>query len=153
MNKVISVRLSACIIHHRLDLLVCLVFDIEAVGDVITNRAREEDRFLLNDRNLVVVPLRVKFPDVSAVEENFALLGVVESLYQGDDRRLTTPTGTAKSNDAIPLVINRQGDTLEDLNIIFAWVSELGVPDLEASIDLAFDCVAAGGEDGGHVGH
>ena len=153
MYKVISVRLSAGIIHHRFNLFVCLIFKIEAIGDVITNRAREENRFLLNDCNLAVVPFRVKFLDVSAVKEDFALLGVVESLYQGDDRRLTTSTCTAESNNAIPLVINLQRYTLKDLNIVLCRVSELCVPDFEAAIDLSFDCVTSGGHDGWHIIH
>ena len=41
---------------------------------------------MLNDGNLVVVPLRVQLPDVASVEKDLTFFRVIESLDQRDDR-------------------------------------------------------------------
>ena len=84
MGKVIRARLTTSIVHHSNDFLLCLMLKIEAVGDVIADRAREQDGLLLDDSDLIVVPLGVKFLDIAAIEQHLALLGVIEALNEGD---------------------------------------------------------------------
>ena len=82
MGKVVRACLTTGIVHHSNDFLLRLMLKIESVGDVFADCAREQDRFLLNDSDLVVVPLRVKLLDVATIEEHLALLGVIEALNE-----------------------------------------------------------------------
>ena len=84
MDKVIRACLTGGIVHHIQDFLLCLVLEVESVGDVVADCAREQDRFLLNDSDLIVVPLGVKLLDVATIEEHFTLFGVIEALDEGD---------------------------------------------------------------------
>ena len=84
MDKVIRACLTRGIIHHSNDFLLCLVLKIESVGDVFADCAREQDGLLLDDSDLIVVPLGVKLLDIAAIEQHLALLGVIEALNEGD---------------------------------------------------------------------
>ena len=82
MDKVIRARLFRGIVHHIHDFLFSFVLKIQSVGDVFADCAREQDRFLLNDSDLVVVPLRVKLLNIATIEEYLALFGVIEALNE-----------------------------------------------------------------------
>ena len=82
MDKVIRARLTRGIVHHIHDFLLGLMLKIESVGDVFADCAREQDRFLLNDSDLVVVPLRVKLLNIATIEEYLALFGIIEALNE-----------------------------------------------------------------------
>ena len=84
MDKVIRARLFCGIVHHILDILLGLMLKIESVGDVFADCAREQDGLLLDDSDLIVVPLGVKLLDIAAIEQHLALLGVIEALNEGD---------------------------------------------------------------------
>ena len=90
-----------------------------------------------------MVPFWIQVLDVASVEKDFALLWIVKSLDERNDGRFTAATSATESNDAILLVIDFEGDSLENLNIILGWVSELDVTNLKASVDLAFNLVTA----------
>ena len=85
MGEIIGIGLSTSIVDHFHDLVFILVFDVQTVSNVLTDGSREEDWLLLDDRNLAMVPLRIKLSDVSSVEENTTFFWVIESLNQGDD--------------------------------------------------------------------
>ena len=72
----------ASIIDHGFNLRVSLVIELEAVGDILTNRAREEHGLLLHDCDLLVEPLGVKLLDVASVEEDLTLIWVIEALHK-----------------------------------------------------------------------
>lgn len=84
MGKFIRACLTTSIVHHSNDFLLGLMLKIESVGDVIADSAREQDGLLLDDSNLIVVPLGVKLLDIAAIEQHLALLGVIEALNEGD---------------------------------------------------------------------
>ena len=80
MDEVEGVRLVTSIVHHRLYFLSGLVPKVETIDDVLTDGTGEQNRFLLDDGDLIMVPLGVKLFDVASIEEDFALNGVVEPL-------------------------------------------------------------------------
>ena len=84
MDKVIRARLFRGIVHHIHDFLFSFVLKIQSVGDVFANCAREQDRFLLNDCDLIVVPPGIKLLDITAIKKHLALLRVIEALNKGD---------------------------------------------------------------------
>ena len=86
MNKVICISLAASIIHQRFYLLIIHRVDVQAVSYVLSDSSREQYRLLLDDGNLIVVPLRVQLPDVASVEKDLTFFRVIESLDQRDDR-------------------------------------------------------------------
>lgn len=106
MDKVISVSLAACIVHECLNLIVVLVIEVETIDDVFTNGAREQDGLLLDDCNLVVVPLGVKILQVASIEENFAFFGVIEAFDKRDDGRLAAAARTTERNNSVLLILN-----------------------------------------------
>jgi hypothetical protein len=55
---------------------------------------------------LVVVPLRVELLNVAAVEEDFAFLGVVEPLNEGNDGGFAAAGGATEGDDAVFLVVD-----------------------------------------------
>ena len=107
---------------------------------------------MLDDSNLGVVPLWIKFSDVSAIEENLALLRVVPSLNQRDQRGFTAARGTAEGNNTVLLVVKFERNALEDL-LVLAGVSEMNISDLEGAVDFAIDFVAALTWNGSLLGH
>jgi len=82
VQEVVCVRLVASIVDHSFNLRVCLVIELEAVGDILADRAREEHGLLLHNCDLLVEPLGVKLLDVASVEEDLALLWVIEALHK-----------------------------------------------------------------------
>ena len=82
VQEVVCIRLVASIIDHGFNLRVSLVIELEAVGDILTNRAREEHGLLLHDCDLLVEPLGVKLLDVASVEEDLTLIWVIEALHK-----------------------------------------------------------------------
>ena len=58
--------------------------DLDAVGDVLGDRAREEDALLQDETHLIAQPLQRALADVSAVDHDPPVLRVVEA---GDERR------------------------------------------------------------------
>ena len=98
-------------------------------------------------------PLWIQVPDVAAIEENFALLWVVEALHEGDDGGFAAARGAAKRHDAVLLVVNGEGDALEDLHIWPTRVAELDILQFNSSIDFALDNVATTALDIGLVVH
>ena len=77
-------KVGAClldrIIHHKIDLLFAFALQVNTVGDVFTDAAREEDWLLLNDCDLATVPFWVQLQYMSSIETHFTLLLVVETL-------------------------------------------------------------------------
>lgn len=70
-----------------MDLSFRKVFQVSAVEDVLTDRAREEAWLLLNDSELgLMEPFVIDFLEVNLVVQQFALIGVVESLDELHDR-------------------------------------------------------------------
>ena len=82
MDKVVCVSLAASVIHKRFYLLITHRVDFQAVGNVLSDSAREQHRLLLNYGNLIVVPLGVQLPDVASVEKDLTFIRVIESLNQ-----------------------------------------------------------------------
>ena len=146
MDEVIGARFRASIVHQGFNLLWRLACKVETVGDVLSNRTGEKDGFLLDNSDLVMVPLRVELLDIDTVEEDLALIRVIEALKQLDNGRFAAATGSTERNDAVLLVIDVEGDTLKHLVslLTLAWVGELDVVDLEASTNLSGDGPVAG---------
>ena len=82
VQEFVCVRLVASIVDHSFNLRVRLVIELEAVGDVLADRAREEHGLLLHNRDLLVEPLGVKLLDVASVEEDLAFVWVIEALHK-----------------------------------------------------------------------
>ena len=82
MDEIVGVSLATSVVHQSLNLLVIHIVKLKAVGDVLTDAAREQHGLLLHDGDLVVVPLRVQLLDVASVEQNLSPSGVVEALNQ-----------------------------------------------------------------------
>ena len=82
VQEVVCVRLVASIVDHGFNLRIRLVIELEAVGDILADRAGEEHGLLLHDCDLLVEPLGVKLLDVASVEEDLALLWVIEALHE-----------------------------------------------------------------------
>ena len=71
------------------DLLVCHSGSVEAIENVISNSGGEEAGLLLNNSELLlVIPPHIDFLDVLFVKKDFTANWIVETFYQGDDRRL-----------------------------------------------------------------
>ena len=153
MNEIISVGLATSIIHQSLNLFIIHLIKVQAVNDVLTDSSREENGLLLDDRNLAVVPLGIKFSDISAIEQDLSLFRIIEAFNQRDDRRLSTATCAAKSNNTIFLIVNREGDTFKYLNIILAWVAEFDILELKIAFNNSLDFITTGGIDSRLVGH
>lgn len=60
MNEVVGRGLATSAVKLLDDLRLTQVLGVVAVKDVFTNIAREENRLLLDDGNLLVVPLWVQ---------------------------------------------------------------------------------------------
>ena len=82
VQEFVCVRRLASIIDHGLNLCVSLVIKLEAVGDILADGSGEEHGLLLHNCDLLVEPLRVKLLDVASVEEDLALLWVIEALHK-----------------------------------------------------------------------
>ncbi len=85
MDEVISVSLATGIIHHGFNLFISLILEIQAVANVFADASREENRLLLNNSDVVMVPSWVKVLDVASIEKNFTRFRVVESLNKRND--------------------------------------------------------------------
>jgi len=106
MSKLVGARLLRCFIAHSNDLVLGLALKIQTVGDVVTDGAREENGLLLHDGDLAMVPLRVQFLDVAAIEQNFALNWVIETFEERDDGRLSAATSATESHNAVLRVVD-----------------------------------------------
>ena len=80
MDEVVCVRLLASIVDHLLNLIVFFIVQVETVGDIVANGAREKHGLLLNDGNLSMEPSWFQLLNVPPVEQNLTFLWVVESL-------------------------------------------------------------------------
>lgn len=80
VDKVVSACLATGIIEHFLQFSGLVGRSVKAIKDVVTDVTREQNRLLLNDCNLLVVPLRVESADVAAVEQDFSIARLVELL-------------------------------------------------------------------------
>ena len=60
IDEVISISLAACMLDPLLNLFVVEIRHVKPIHYVVKDGPREENRLLLYDTNLVVVPLGVK---------------------------------------------------------------------------------------------
>ena len=86
MNEVVSTCLTACIVQTFLNLFIIEVHVVQAVAYVFTNRARKQNRFLLHDTDLLMIPLWIKLLNVDSIEEDFAFVRVIKALNKRNDR-------------------------------------------------------------------
>jgi len=106
MDKVISIRLAASIVHQLFDLCIVHAVEAETESDVLADCTREEHGLLLYNGDLIVVPFGVQVFDICAIKDDLALLRVVKTLNQLNDGALATATGAAKSHNSILLSID-----------------------------------------------
>ena len=83
-----------------------------------------------------MVPAGINVFDVDTVEEDLALLGVVEALDHGDDGGLAAARGAAESDDSVLGVLHLQRDTLQHLHLLLGGVGELNVFQLDAALNI-----------------
>jgi len=143
VDEIVSVGLTASVVHQLRDFLSIFALQVKAVGDVIANSAREENGLLLNNGDLVMVPLGVELLDVVSVEKNFTRSGVVESFNERNYGGLSTATCAAESHYAVLYIINGEGHALKHLDVRLARVTKLDVPELEATVQLTFNRISA----------
>lgn len=75
-----SVGLAASIFHHLVEVGVGEASLVDTIHDVLADRAREENRFLLHQSDLLLmVPLIVKVLNVLALVEELAICRVVKT--------------------------------------------------------------------------
>ena len=86
LNEGQSVRLPAGFAQPFLDLLFRTSGKVNSVANVLSNALREEDGFLLDESELVlVVPLGVKVLQIASRKEQSTISWVVEALDEGND--------------------------------------------------------------------
>lgn len=59
MNEIIGARLNASLVKHLKELGFVVGSSVETIENVLTNISREQDRFLLDDADFLVIPLGV----------------------------------------------------------------------------------------------
>lgn len=97
---------------------------------------------MLDDCDLLVIPLWIKFTDVLAIEQNFAFVRTVEVFNQSDDRALST-SRTANQSDNFVLVLGHlDGDTVQHFDVSASRVREVNIFDLEVSRGVSLDLCA-----------
>lgn len=86
-----NICLSTSKVESVLLLLLTETGHISAIENVLTNRAWEESRFLLHNRNLsLMVPLVVNLFEVYIIVQNFSFIRVIEPLNKLHYRWFTT---------------------------------------------------------------
>lgn len=98
MDKVVGISMLCRFVKHGCDLFFRTSLNIQSVTHVFSDGAREQDRLLLNDSQLLMVPTGVQVFDVDAIELNRALVRVIEPLHQSNDTRLSTSTLATQGN-------------------------------------------------------
>lgn len=88
VNEVVGIRHLRCFIKSVNNLLIREVFAVPAVDDIFSDRPGEENRLLLHNTNLLMVPVRLELPDVVSIEQDFSLERVIEALDHRHDGRL-----------------------------------------------------------------
>ena len=116
VDEVVGISLAASLVNPLLNLLIIEIGNIESVDDVVNDGARKEHRLLLNDSNLIVVPLWVKVSQVLTIEENASRIRIVKALNQRNDCAFTAPTVAANCNDSVSISVNREGDAFQNLD-------------------------------------
>jgi len=69
VNEIVSTCLTTGIVKHLLQFGLLIRGCVKTIKNILANITREENRLLLNDRNLLMVPLGVKSANVTAVEK------------------------------------------------------------------------------------
>ncbi len=113
------------------------------VGDVLGDGAGEEERLLEHDAELAAVGPEGHLPQGDAVDEDLALIGVVEPAEQVDDGALAGP---ALAHQAEHLaLLDPEGDVLEHLLVLLVAEANVAVVHLAAyllQLDLAAGALA-----------
>jgi len=82
MDKVVATCLLAGLIKHLFELALRVGSRVKAVENIVANVTREQHWFLLDDADVLVVPLGVKHFNVHVVEQDGTLARLVEMLDQ-----------------------------------------------------------------------
>ena len=161
LDEVQAVRHSAGLANALHNLILAQPAEVDSVADIVANRAREEDRFLLHESDLLlVVPSVVQVFQVAAREENLAVCGVVEALNKLDDARLAASRVANECDNLVGLDVD--GDAFEDGHVVFGGVGKLDGVEVDVArgtigatwplVALEFDLVRGDHEDGHLVG-
>ena len=80
MDEFIGISLATSFIYLLDDLIFVQVFKVQAIADVFTNRAREQNRLLLDDANLLMVPLWLELFNITTIKEDSTFIRVIKAL-------------------------------------------------------------------------
>ena len=120
-------------LQSTFDLFIRHAGSVKAIENVISNRCGEEAGFLLNDSQLLlVIPPHIDLLNVLPVKEDLTAKRIVETFYQGDDRRLAAARSADESHSLAVLNINI--DAFEHRHIRLRGIVELDVLDLNGAL-------------------
>lgn len=111
---------------------------VEAVEDVGSYIAGEEDRLLLHDSDLLVVPFGIKCLNIYSVEEDSALCRLIKLLNERDDWALTAARVADESNYSVFVVVNSNRYILQDLDVLVLGVRKIDMLNLKIALDLTW---------------
>lgn len=143
MDEVVSVWRFGSFVHHSKFLFIWFSIKVQTVENVVLDSAWEEHGLLLHDRDVTVVRDRVNIAKVNSVEKNFAFLWVIETLNKLDNWWLSATWSTAKSNDAVFLIVNFNINSLKDLNSLVCGVCEFDIFEHNISRQITFELFAS----------
>ena len=127
MGKFVGACLLGRLIYHSNDLILALALQVNTVSDIFTDAAREEDWLLLDDSDLVMVPLWVQILDVLAIEKHFTFDRVVEALEEGDDRGLSAAARSTECHNSVFVIVNGKAYSAENGSIWLAGIVEFDI--------------------------
>src|SRR5262249_10543477 len=110
--------------------LVCNA--VAAEHDILAHRARQQNAFLHHAADLAPEVGRIELPDVGAVEQDHALLRLIEAEQQAGDGRLAR-SDAAKDRDMLA-GLDGEGDALQRL-LRSARIAEVHVAELDPALD------------------
>lgn len=117
MNEIICTGLFAGLIKHVFEVRLTVGTGIETIKDVRPDITREQYWLLLDDRNLLVIPLRVYLVDIYTVESDLTLFWLIELFDKGNYGTFTTTRCADKSDDFLAL-IHFEFDISQNLDIV-----------------------------------
>ena len=118
LHKIVDVSCLGCLCH----LLRRHLPVVRSIADIIRNAPVKQHWFLGDNANLAPKPGNVEVSDIDSVQGQVSRERIVETLQEGDDCALATPT-RAHQGEGLPR-FDGYVQSLEDRNIGTGWIVE-----------------------------